>query len=269
MISAALPLDHDARQPPASRTILTKRVFALAYFALVTLATTASAEEAGQSIELIEKWIDVRKEDAELRKNWLAEKQQLEHEDKLLQAEIDSLSKRVEALETINSELLEIKQTQGSEVETLQEASADTEKLLKSHREKITLLIPKLPPPLAQSIKSKLAANDSRNNGLGARYQRIISALVEIHEFASEVHWKVEIRQTSDGASRQLDTLYWGLHYALSSDKNGTISQIGFPGIDGWKWEDADAQTTAIRTFLNIQQGLESPSFISVPLPQR
>lgn len=239
-------------------------VFVLSLLFLTCLIRT-SGNETATTLGIIEKWIEVRKSDAQLRRDWLEEKQQLEHEEKMLLAESDSLSRRVEALREINGKLIQERATQGSLAESLQSASEGVEVLLARHSERLNQLLPKLPPPLARSISEKLSRNDSTNNGLGARYQRIISAITEVHEFAANTHWKVEIRETDNGEPRQFDTLYWGLNYALSCDKMGTVSQIGFPLGESWQWEDADEHAQAVRSFLDGYQGLVAPSFLPIP----
>lgn len=264
-------VDHQSQQESQRRSyglgfILKCLLTIAASIAYPTSHTNANPQEVDAQIAILEKWIQTQKDTAELRRIWISNREQLEHEDALLAAEAEGLTNRIASLESINSNLRVKTEVLGTDIQNLREITAGAEQALEKHRAQLIALLPNLPPPLSQSITPKLTDDSVNSETLGAGYQVLISALSEIHGFARQAHRAVEIRDVPEGTPRQLETLYWGLNYAYSADKTGTYCQLGFATEEGWKWRNAHEHATVVRTFLDTHEGLLSPSFINLPV---
>jgi len=231
------------------------------------LPLKAAPTEVDHNIQLIEKWIAVNKDTAKLRSDWVTDKAELEQENSLLDSEIESLQKKLEALNSINNELITRERTASDSAEG-QDRILD---LLKESSEKyestLLKLAKRLPTPLAADIHEKLgdaSARESKN--IGARFQAIISAINLIHRFNQKPFFAKEIYESGPGTDKQLDTLYWGIAIGYRVDPSNSIAQIGRPLQDAWVWSDASSYAENIRRLIHIHQLGETPSYVELPL---
>lgn len=231
------------------------------------LQSSATQAQVDQNIQLIEKRIEVKKNTALIRGDWTVKQEELNSESKILHAEIESLQKKLEALITINEDLISREQsaadsTEGQErvIELLKEKSAQYEQLLLD-------LAPRLPQPLAVQVQDELDDAKARDSKIiGARFQAIVNALNLIHRFNQKPFFGKEDYQPDTGPAKQLDVLYWGIGIGYRIDPSDSIAQIGTPGEHGWMWFDATSHTQNIRQVFNIHEADETPVYVQLPL---
>ena len=229
--------------------------------------SNAAQTQVDQNIQLIEKRIEVKKNTALIRGDWTVKKEELKAESTILSSEIESLQKKLDALITINDDLIAREQTAADSTEgqervivLLKERSAQYEQLLLD-------LALRLPPPLATQVQEELgvvAIRDSKN--IGARFQAIVTSLNLIHRFNQKPYYTKEAYQPDSGSAKQLDVLYWGIGIGYRIDPTDSIAQIGSPGENGWMWFDASAHMQNIRQVFNIHEAEETPTYVQLPL---
>ena len=68
----------------------------------------------------------------------------------------------------------------------------------------------------------------------------------------------------------EVTTLYFGLAGAFFADETGRYAGIGFPGEQGWQWQDTLDDNQAIGRLIASYEGTREAAFIPVPvkLPQ-
>jgi len=98
------------------------------------------------------------------------------------------------------------------------------------------------------------------------RFQNVLGILNELNKANSEISVSYEIRTLADGSSSEVQVFYVGLAQAYYISPRG-LAGIGHPTEDGWKWESASAATSnQIMQALEIIQGKQTPSFVSLPI---
>lgn len=232
---------------------------------LLILATSMVAQDPSAELSILGKWIETKKDNAALRSGWIVKKQDLLQEEALLEAEAKSLTLQLETLSNLKATLLQ-------DIENATVAQSDLREQIERFESKLTFYtgalsstLAKLPPPLSESIQSLLKQSPNQNNSLGARYQRLIAALSELHAFSNQTHYQVEIHSDSGGVKKQMDTLYWGLSLAYSCDATGQIALLGRPSENGWQWTDISSHAPVIRNLLDVQKGILPPAYVSTP----
>lgn len=231
----------------------------------IALPAIALENDPSEELALLSKWIETKKENAALRSRWLVEKQDLMQEEAILDAEVKSLKLQLEALRNLNTSLLQDSANADAASAHLDEQIQSLESKLANYKAELHSRLKYLPPPLQDSVKSLLLESPEKNNGLGARYQRLITAIATVHSFANETHYEVEIHTSPSGTKRQMDTLYWGLSLAYSCDASGSVALIGQPSPNGWQWSDLSQHSSEVRTLLDVQKGILPPAYIVTP----
>jgi|GEM_PF-6649413 len=232
-----------------------------------SLQSSAAPTQVDQNIKLIEKRIEVKKNTALIRSDWTVKKEELGSESTILKTEIESLQKKLEALITINDDLISREQsaadsTEGQErvIELLTKRSAQYEEMLLD-------LALRLPKPLAVQVQDELGTDAARDSKvIGARFQAIVNGLNLIHRFNHKPFFGKEAYRPDSGQAKQLDVLYWGIGIGYRIDPSDSMAQIGTPGENEWIWFDATAHTQNIRQVFNIHEAAETPIYVQLPL---
>lgn len=233
------------------------------------LGTVAAQTEIDETLTTLEQWVEQERVLAEAEAQW-------EIEEAMLQ---DLIAVRRKELEALNRELEKDAEQSSAADERRGELLEQQDALAGvSHELKVTIaeaegrvrkLAPLLPPPLRSRLSVVLNAipqeGEDVEGGVGRRYQNVVAILQEVEKWQNDIYVEEETR-TFGSDEIQVDTLYLGLGAAYFVDASGAYAGVGRPTAEGWTWQQEPAVAERVRTLVDIIEGGENPSFISLPV---
>jgi FtsZ-binding cell division protein ZapB len=253
---------------------MTKKILMTVFACAVSCALPASVEPSmpEETRALLQEWVRVRALISEEREQWSAEREDIIDTIKLLKIEQASLREQISEREAAASEATSEREVLLAKRESLDETAAQIATILARHEASVREWKETLPNVLKSDIDPLLrrlpATADSANAlGLGRRLQTIVGILSQADRFNSTLTFRRELREDpATGASRETDTLYFGLAMAVYSDSGGSVAGFGFPAETGWSWVNAPENAGAIRELMAIYRNEVRATYVGIPL---
>ena len=219
--------------------------------------------------EVLDQWVETRQIISEEKASWKVEESILGDTVQLLSSELHRLSEALTDLESSATAADEERSTLADEKEKLTAASAVVEANIGALESQLKRALKKLPEPLIEKIKPlirRLPEDPTDTDlSLGERVQNIVGILSQADKFNTTITQTNESRKIEGGKTVEVRTLYWGLAMAYYVDASGQYAGIGVPGPDGWEWPRVDAAGAEIKQLIDVYEGSEDISFVSVP----
>ncbi|MGZ0707500.1 DUF3450 family protein [Coraliomargarita sp. W4R53] len=244
---------------------------ATASLAYLFSLTALSASVPSDTRDVLQEWVKVKALVSEEREDWAAEKALIADTIDLLKAEkemlAETIEKREDAAEAAASERTEL----SVKKESLDAAAATLGDTLTTYETDMAAWVVTLPELLQEELSPlirRLPTEESSSNaGIGRRLQSVVGILSQIDKFNSSVTYRKELRGAEDGsATKETDTLYFGLAYAVYSDAEGTSAGYGKPGPTGWVWESAPDAALDIKELIAVYKNETPAKYISIPI---
>jgi hypothetical protein len=218
----------------------------------------------------LEKWVESRQLISQTRAGWQTEKETIDQTIQLFERELKSLNEQLSTVST-NSTQVESERTVALAEQTELVNAADALKRVATGLEqKLTVLAPLFPQPLAEKIQpllKRIPADPAVTKMSGVeRMQNLVGILNEVDKFNSAVTVVSEIQKSPSGAEVQVETIYLGLAQAYFVDKSGAYSGIGLPGTKGWEWTARNELATKIQKSIAIYKNAEPAAFVNLPV---
>ncbi len=234
-------------------------------WAILCFCCSAALADVGETISIIDRWIETNHTIAQTRQAWLVEKEELASENTLLGNELEQLRSNLDLLSELNASLIE----QQAEAATSSVELDATLTLLAERADRFEKKLSKLsrlfPTPLRESVEPKLQRAREEEN-LSVKFQTILAAIDAAHKFNLEPTLVQESRESENGTPKIMDTLYWGLAIAYSVDSSGTAAYIGYPSPNSWTWQPAMQHADKVREAIDVFKENLPPAYLSIPL---
>lgn len=255
-------MHHTIRLPRCAR-------LATASFACLCAFTSASGSVPSETRDVLQEWVKVKALVSQEREDWAAEKALISDTIELLEAEKDMLAKIIDSREEA-AELAADERTELSlKKESLDNAATSLGDTLTGYETELATWVSTLPELLQEELSPLIRrlpteGESSSNAGIGRRLQSVVGILSQVDKFNSSVTYRKELRGESS-ATKETDTLYFGLAYAVYSDAEGTSAGYGTPGPDGWIWEATPDAALDIKELIAVYKNETPAKYISIP----
>ena len=219
--------------------------------------------------EALKEWVRLEREISRETSEWQAEKEILEDRIALFRAEKERLQERIEEaregrdqIESRRAEIMEKRE----ELEAVLEI---VEQPLEAYEQRLVELYPRFPAPLQEEVRKLRdrlpGEGESSDRAITERLQAVVGMLNFADKFNTGVQREVEIR-TIDGRQVEVETLYFGLAGAYFADSQGRHAGVGYPGPDGWEWEETPETADSITRLISVYNGTREAVFSPVPV---
>lgn len=258
------------------------RHFLLIIFLGFPLFLQAQEPEITPTEELrvtVGEWVETMRQIQQEENEWTRDQEVLRNYKEGLEKEIIDLKEKIADAKTrkegADSESLK----QSEERDRFLAAKEDLAKLVRVQEENMAAKLPLIPAPLraepkvAQAIENlerdlKLP-EDKRGDDVSKRLQNLINLTSEIEQFQQTVVLRQELRTDDEGREFNMEVVYFGLSTAYAVNEDGSFALVGKPDPEaGWKFEERDDLSGAIRELVSATKGDTDPSFISLPISQ-
>ncbi|WPJ94601.1 DUF3450 family protein [Coraliomargarita algicola] len=243
---------------------------ATASLACLFAFTSASGSVPSETRGVLQEWVKVKALISQEREEWATEKALIADTIELLNAEKEMLAEtidsRKDAAEAAANERTEL----SLKKESLDADAATLGEVLTGYESEMTAWVPSLPALLQEELAPLIRRlpteeNTSSNAGIGRRLQSVVGILSQVDKFNSSVTYRKELRDSGE-ATKETDTLYFGLAYAVYSDAEGSSAGYGKPGPEGWTWEAAPEAAADIKELIAVYKNETPAKYVSIPL---
>ena len=240
-------------------------------FLAVALPLSLSGQSAlDQTRSVLEKWVETRKSIAELRSDWVVEREIIEGSVEAFERELETLEKQLSQVDEGSSqtdkELVDVE----AEKKALRLASDELKVSVAKLETRVKALAPGFPSPVVEKIEplfNRIPENpDDTKLGLSARLQNVVGILNELDKFNGSLTVASELRKTDSGAEVQTRVLYVGLSQAFFIDKTGEFCGYGISSPQGWNWTTQPELAPAISKVIGVYENSEPATFVGLPI---
>ena len=235
----------------------------------LVIVSLNAQNQVAETREVLDQWVETRQIISEEKASWKVEESILGVTVQLLSRELPRRREARTVLESSATAADEERSTLADEKEKLTAASAVVEANIGALESQLKRALKKLPEPLIEKIKPlirRLPEDPTDTDlSLGERVQNIVGILSQADKFNTTITQTNESRKIEGGKTVEVRTLYWGLAMAYYVDASGQYAGIGVPGPDGWEWPRVDAAGAEIKQLIDVYEGSEDISFVSVP----
>jgi len=244
---------------------------ALAFFACSSVNTSLKASVQSETRDVLQEWVKVKVLISEEREDWVIEKALITDTVDLLEVEKEMLSEQIDLREEASKASANERTDLSIKKETLETEAGALSLTLTKYEAEMIAWVSSLPGLLQEELSPlirRLPAEGASNNaGIGRRLQAVVGILSQVDKFNSSVTYRKELRDAGEGASsRETDTLYFGLAYAVYSDADGTAAGFGSPSPNGWIWESAPEAALQIQELIAVYKNEMPAKYVSIPI---
>lgn len=236
----------------------------------VTIAASAAwADELDKDKEMLSKWVETRKLISEEKEKWNLERETLGRRIDLVRAERDTLRKRIHETQALITDADKKRTDLVDENDALKNTSAALENRIHTLERSVLQLLPNLPKPVQERIKplsQRIPKSEQSELSLSERYQNVIGILNELNKGANEINLVSEVRDLEDGTRAEVQTLYIGYACAYACNNNGDQAFVGYPGSDGWRWEQMNEIAPRVADAIAVFKNEKVAEFIPLPI---
>lgn len=242
----------------------------LAITAVALPLSLAGQSALDQTRSVLEQWVETRKSIAELRSDWVVDKEIIEGSVEAFERELDTLGKQLSQVDEGSSqtdkELVDVE----AEKKALRLASDELKISVAKLETRVKALAPGFPSPVVEKIEplyNRIPENpDDTKLGLSARLQNIVGILNELDKFNGSLTVASELRKTDSGTEVQTRVLYVGLSQAFFIDKTGEFCGYGISSPQGWNWTTQPELASAISKVIGVYENSEPATFVGLPI---
>ncbi len=238
---------------------------ALVASALSLPAQTPASPE--QQRDRFLEWVELEKQIAAEKTDWLRQKEILLDEILLAQRELESIE---EQIETARARATRADERRGDLVErreSLIRSAQVIREAIGEERDHLLDLRERLPEDLKEELRPlyrRLASLESsdRDRGIGEQVQVVVGLLSRIARFDRSVATFTTIMETEPGETREVEVIYFGLGAAFYADGEGRRGGTGRPGPHGWDWTEKNDLAPSIRRMIDVHEQQIEPAFV-------
>lgn len=238
----------------------------------ILVSGSADSSVASETRSVLQEWVRVRALISEERERWAAEREELKETIQLLELERSALNEQIEERKAAASEATSEREDLLASRQSLEKTAGEIALVLSRHETAMQEWTASLPEVLRSDIGPLLrrlpTSEESANAlGLGRRLQTIIGILSQADRFNGNLTFRRELRDDpASGASRETDTLYFGLATAVYSDPAGSMAGFGVPGESGWEWTSTPEDAPAIRDLMSVYRNDIRAQYVGIRL---
>ncbi len=238
---------------------------------VVWLGVTARADTPlEQSRSTLEQWVATRQLISKTKADWQADKALMEQTIALYERELKSIDEQMSGISTNNTQVEKERATAEALQSSSREALDDAKEFATRLEARIRELVPQLPVPLQDSLKSDLARMPSEPGSTrmlaAERVQTGVGILNEIDKFNNALNVFSERRKSANGEEIAVETMYVGLGAAYFVNDSGDFAGMGAPGAEGWEWVLKPELAPAVKEAVKIYRNERTARFITLPV---
>lgn len=237
--------------------------------------TPASAQEPSQVDSLqgmVAEWTELRRLIAEERADWKVEKVYLQDNLEIVTKQVELIQDRLDETEGVGDETSTALERLEARRDVLMAANAAVQESVGGLETSVKRIVKRFPPPLLDTVEPLLRRipedPDATDLPVSQRVQNVVAVVSLAEKFNTSLIKRGEVREIA-GEEKQVWTLYWGLAASFSTDAEVSSALIGFPGEDGWVYEERPDQAETVAALIETYDGTEVPSFIEIPVSLR
>jgi hypothetical protein len=209
----------------------------------------------------------VRLETARIESEW-------RWQSRTLDATVEALTLRAEALERQHAALEAGGATQRQEIESLAgEAETsrarlqEAEQHLRTISDELLTLRAWLPPRLSHALELPYRSLADTALPPAERLQLLTTIWARCAQFNGVITCATETLTLGESAPpRVLDVIYWGLSHGYALDRVRGVAYIGRPEATAWTWREAPDIAPAVAKLVAIFRDEADPEFVGVPV---
>ena len=219
----------------------------------------------------VAQWVELEKNISRERLAWDEKKRLLEDMTAVAEAEIATIKEQLEDLSVAADESERRRIELVKKSDTHAGLSSSVKIALDSFEIRLKTLFPRLPKPLVDKLKMIMdrLPDDSTKTSLGiaARMQAVIAMITEIQRFDRVVTTGEELMNLSDGETREIYTIHFGLGASYFMTSDSAEGGVGIPAENGWQWESRPQLVSSIQRAIALASGngVEA-GFLSLPV---
>tara|TARA_R110002072_G_scaffold69483_15_gene168504 strand:- start:12987 stop:13775 length:789 start_codon:yes stop_codon:yes gene_type:complete len=239
-------------------------------------APTDSQDESKNEFDIemtrtaLQEWVDTQRIRAEELEAWRQDQVTLSERILLIRDKIESARETSMAIQEEIRSTDESLTTANAEHSQLVEALATLEPQIVALESRVRRLIPTLPEPLLDTLDLlvKRIPEDSANTkaSMTERFQNVVGILNAANKFNREIQPVTELRRLENGSMAEVRTLYIGLSIAYYATRSGDSGGVGYPTDNGWTWTALDSSAIDIARAIEIFEGAEQATVVGLPL---
>ncbi|MEO0793996.1 MAG: DUF3450 family protein [Verrucomicrobiota bacterium] len=235
----------------------------------ISVAPLNAQTDVSDTKAKLAKWVETRQLISKEASNWQVEKEFLISTETLLQEQAATLTEQLDKLQEEGTVADEERRELLVRRAELQRTMTALEERVAVMEAEVLRLVKLFPEPLQRKVDRLVVGipEDPASTKLpiSSRITQVLGVLIQAEKFNSTTTSSGEIREVGD-QKIQVDTLYWGLSYAVYVDPKGEIAGFGVPGPDGWDWVEDNDAAPQVRKFMDINQGnTEVIEFVELP----
>lgn len=258
------------------RTGMRNALVGAAVLVATGFAPTDSQDESKNEFDIemtrtaLQEWVDTQRIRAEELEAWRQDQVTLSERILLIRDKIESARETSMAIQEEIRSTDESLTTANAEHSQLVEALATLEPQIVALESRVRRLIPTLPEPLLDTLDLlvKRIPEDSANTkaSMTERFQNVVGILNAANKFNREIQPVTELRRLENGSMAEVRTLYIGLSIAYYATRSGDSGGVGYPTDNGWTWTALDSSAIDIARAIEIFEGAEQATVVGLPL---
>lgn len=238
----------------------------LASTLLITSTAIANNTSPTQRADaLMKQWIQLEKQNTQLKSQWQENKQLLAQRISLLQRE----KKQLQALDTDHHKQVDEVSEQRQKLIALQTSMESTQQDLTLWLDRefaqINSVLPQLPPPLANTWQLTLTQSDANNPS--NRLETLLSLYQSFDEFNKRISANQATIIDVQGNEKVVKQLYLGVARGWYLTLDGATAVAGMPTAQGWQWQHkSPLSPTQIEAALAMIAHKKEAALIKLPM---
>jgi molecular chaperone GrpE (heat shock protein) len=224
------------------------------------------ADTVSELEQLVNKWLQVEKQTAELNTHWLEQKTSMEQTLTLLSAEQAQLNKLSNNRKKNASELSKKRERLVSKQAKLENEQQQLTRDLEGITQQLLSMQAQLPPPLLSSWKN---TGDLTNSLLTntEKLQIVLKMLTLLNDFQQRITIHEMAIKHPDGQEVWVKQLYLGAAQAWFVSEDLSYTGIGYATELGWQWTfDASIDAEQVALGIAVQQKKRAAEWVTLPV---
>ncbi|CCQ11585.1 hypothetical protein PALB_24860 [Pseudoalteromonas luteoviolacea B = ATCC 29581] len=219
---------------------------------------------------LVEKWISLSKQKGALEVEWQNEKQILEQQKRLLEAELLALTELLEKQKGSTSDVDEKREVLIAQQQSMEAAQQQLAFFIDKQFKVLRDFSSQLPPPLQLNYQQLFTALKESKNGETTNTSKL-NQLVEFYQQWTEFDRRVVVQETVmafDGETVLVEQLYLGSHLGWYVAKQSNHIGYGYVKEGQWIWLPAnDIPREQLLDAIAMYRKQKTAEMVTLPLP--
>ncbi|MDK1286104.1 DUF3450 family protein [Pseudoalteromonas umbrosa] len=241
-----------------------KATFSGTFFTTITLLASSTLASENENILLVEKWLDLEKQNSVLQSAWSERRERLEQQLSLLQREQKAIEQLIARNNNNKNEVSEQREKLISQQNEFEQFDTKLSKEMDTLGSYVHAIKARLPNPLQQQWLTTLPSIDNKPNS--QKLESLLKLFKQAHDFNERVVYHTGLIELVDSSETVLaEQVYLGLSQGWYVSSDQEFYGYGRSDEAQWQWWHNQQANQTLNLPLSNEQVLSVTSILKQP----